>query len=131
MKKPRTIPFNFVLDELDSVSPIVKPMFGCYALYRQDKMLLILRNKEDLQHDNGVWIATVPEHLDSLQRDFPSMRPVRLLGANATAWQNLPHESDDFEESVLRVCDLIRKGDQRIGKIPKARKKKSTSRKPK
>src|SRR6188768_1680514 len=128
MKKPRTIPFNFVLDELHSLNLLIKPMFGCHALYLEDKMLLMLRNKEAYPRDNGVWVATTPEHVNSLKQAFPSMRPVELLGENVTAWQNIPHASDDFEESVLRVCALIKKGDSRIGKVPKA-KKKSTHRK--
>jgi hypothetical protein len=53
------------------------------------------------------------------------VRPVRLLGANVTAWQNIPSEADDFEETVLRVCELILHGDPRIGKVPKPRKKKT------
>lgn len=126
MKKPRTIPFNFVLDELHSLNPVVKPMFGCYALYKGNKIVLMLRNKEDLPDDNGVWVATTPEHLVALKQDFPSMRPVKLLGENVTAWQNLPCEADDFEASVLRVCDFIRRNDPRIGKVPKARRKKTS-----
>lgn len=94
-------------------------------------MLLMLRHKEAHPRDNGVWVGTSTEHLASLKSDFPSMRPVELLGENVTAWQNLPYDSDDFEESVLRICELIRKGDPRIDKVPKGKKKKSTSRKPK
>lgn len=131
MKKARTIPFNFVLDELYSVNPIIKPMFGCHALYLGNKMVLMLRNKEAHPRDNGVWVATTLEHVASLRSDFSSMRPVELLGENVTSWQNLPYEADDFEESVLRVCALIRKSDPRIGKVPKPRKKKSPTRKPK
>lgn len=126
MKKPRTIPFNFVLDELYSVNLEVKPMFGCYALYKGNKIVLMLRKKEDFTDDNGVWVATTPEHLVALKKDFPSMRPVKLLGENVTAWQNLPYEADDFEASVLQACELIRRNDPRIGKVPKARKKKTS-----
>jgi len=126
VKKPRTIPFDFVLDELYQVNPIIKPMFGCHALYLGNKMVLMLRHKEAHPRDNGVWVATTPEHVIGLKAEFPSMRPVELLGANVTSWQNLPYESDDFEEAVLRVCAMIRKKDPRIGKIPKPRKKKST-----
>jgi hypothetical protein len=125
MKKTKTIPFSFVLDQLYSINPIVRPMFGCFAVYRQNKMVLMLRSKEELPYDNGVWIATTPEHHESLKKEFPSVRPVRLLGANVTAWQNIPSEADDFEETVLRVCELILHGDPRIGKVPKPRKKKT------
>jgi hypothetical protein len=69
-------------------------------------------------------VAVRPEDLESLKKVFPSLRPVRLLGERATAWQNIPMESDDFEESVLTVCDLINRQDPRIGKVPKSRKAK-------
>jgi hypothetical protein len=38
-------------------------------------------------------------------------------------WQNIPADEDDFEELVLNACHLILKGDVRIGKIPKQKKK--------
>ncbi len=52
------------------------------------------------------------------------MRTIKLFGESVSSWQNLPYEADDFEASVLRACELIRKNDPRIGKIPKPRKKK-------
>ena len=123
MKRTTTIPFDFVLERLDNLSPIVKPMFGCFAIYIGKKMVFVLRNREDHQHDNGVWIATSTEHHADLKKIFPSMRPVRLLGAKTTAWQNIPLTADDFEESVMQACELILKNDPRIGKIPKPKKK--------
>jgi hypothetical protein len=122
--KAKAIPFDFVLDQLYSIDPFVRPMFGCHAIYQQNKMVLILRNKEDLTHDNGVWVATTPEHVESLRNEFQILRPVRLLGTKVTAWWNIPFDSEDFEAVVIKICDYIRKGDKRIGKIPKPRKKK-------
>ena len=75
------------------------------------------------ENDNGVWLATSREHHSSLKKDFPSMRTIRLLGGSESEWQNLPLDSDDFEESVMKACRLILKGDPRIGKIPKRRQK--------
>jgi len=112
-----------VLERLDSLSPIVKPMFGCFAIYVGEKMVLILRNRKDYERDNGVWIATSAAHHSDLKRLFPGMRPVELLGPKTTAWQNLPAEAEDFEESVMRACELVLKNDPRIGKIPKQKKK--------
>jgi hypothetical protein len=123
-KKSRSIPFDFVLEELYSLNPVVKPMFGCHAIYVQNKIMLIVRLKEDFPGDNGVWVATTADHHESLRRDFPSMRSIGLFGEGVSSWQNLPQEADDFEEEVLRICSFIRKNDPRIGKIPKAKKKK-------
>ena len=118
------IPFEFVLEELDRVHPRVRPMFGCYAIYVGEKLVLILRQRKDHTDDNGVWIATPREHHESLKKQFPCMRSIRLLGTVETVWQYIPVDEDDFEELVLKACELIRKGDARIGKIPKPKKKK-------
>jgi hypothetical protein len=118
------IPFEFVLEELDRIHPRVKPMFGCYAIYAGEKLVLILRQRNDFTDDNGVWLAAHHEHHASLKKEFPCMRSVRLLGSFETVWQNIPADEDDFEELVLKACHLILKGDVRIGKIPKQKKKK-------
>jgi hypothetical protein len=125
LKKPRSIPFEFVLEQLYSLDPIVKPMFGCHAVYVQNKIVLMLRQKEDFPEDNGVWVASTPEHKSKLKAEFPTLRSIGLFGEVTTTWQNLPQRSDSFEEDVMRICELIRKHDLRIGKIPKAKKKKS------
>lgn len=118
------IPFEFVLEELDRIQPRVKPMFGCYAIYVGEKLVLILRNRKDHPDDNGVWMAALHEHHASLKKEFPCMRSVRLLGSTESVWQNIPVDEDDFEELVLKACRLILKSDVRIGKIPKPKKKK-------
>jgi hypothetical protein len=119
----KTIPFDFVVDELASLSPYVKPMFGAYAIYIENKIVLILRDKNQ-DFDSGVWLATTIEHHSSLQKVFPSMRSISIFGPGPTGWQSLPLDSEDFEESVLRACELILKNDVRIGKIPKLKKSK-------
>lgn len=115
------IPFDFVLETLDRLDPVVKPMFGCHAIYIRGKIMMIVRRKDRGTHDNGVWIATTHEHHESLRKDLGPMRPVRLLGDSG--WQNIPEDASDFEETVIKACELILKNDTRIGKIPKSRKK--------
>ncbi len=123
MKKPAIIPFDFVLEQLFSLEPRVRPMFGCQAIYVGDKIMLILRNKAGVhEDDNGIWISTKAEHHVSLKKIFPSMRSIQVLGNGATNWQILPAQADDFEESAINVCDLILKNDPRIGNVPKTRK---------
>lgn len=116
------IPFEFVLEELDRIHPRVKSMFGCYAIYIGEKLVLILRQRNEHTDDNGVWLAALHEHHASLKKDFPCMRSVRLLGTVESVWQNIPVDEDDFEELVLKACRFILKGDVRIGKIPKKKK---------
>lgn len=87
--------------------------------------MLTLRHKENNRGDNGVWVATMPQHHESLKKDLPGMRPLGIFGFKNQGWQIIPEEADTFEESVTNLCELILKRDPRIGKIPKARKKKS------
>lgn len=116
-----SIPFNFVLEYLSSAHVVIRPMFGCHAIYMSNKIVLILRNKKDFAKDNGVWLATTLEHHESLKSDFPSMRSISLFGNGLSGWQNLPVDADDFEELTIKACRLILKGDHRIGKVPKPR----------
>ena len=97
-------------------------MFGCLAVYVQDKIVLILRDKPDHAADNGVWLATTEEHHPSLRREFPNMRSIKVLGKKVTGWQVLPADAEDFEEAALRACDFVLTGDPRIGKVPGARR---------
>ena len=131
VKKQKPIPHEFVLDAIASLSPRTRPMFGCLAVYVQDKIVLILRDKPDNTLDNGVWLATTEEHHKSLKREFPSMRSIKVLGKKVTGWQILPSEAADFEEAALRACELVLAGDPRIGKVPGARRiSKSGNKKP-
>jgi hypothetical protein len=117
--KPRKpVPHAFVLEALDVLSPRTRPMFGCVAVYIGQKIVLLLRDKAKAPEDNGVWLATIPEHHESLRGEFPNMRSIRLLGKPVTGWQLLAVDAPDFEAAALRACELIVLGDPRIGKIP-------------
>jgi hypothetical protein len=117
----KTPPYEFVLDALGPASPTTRPMFGCLAVYVEDRIVLVLRDKESSAVDNGVWLATTKEHHASLRREFPHMRSIRVLGEKVTGWQVLPADAPDFEEAALRACELLLARDPRIGKVPKSR----------
>jgi hypothetical protein len=120
--KPRSrVPHEFVLDALEPIGPVTKPMFGCLAVYVKEKVVLILRNHRDLPADNGVWLATAVEHHDSLRREFPHMRSIQIFRTPLTSWQVLPADASDFEESALRACELVLARDSRIGRVPARR----------
>jgi hypothetical protein len=120
VKRRKAVPHEFVLDALAPLSPYTRPMFGCLAVYVQDKIVLILRDKRENTADNGVWLATTKAHHESLRREFPNMRSIQVLGAPVTGWQVLPAEAPDFEQAALHACDLVLTGDSRIGKVPGA-----------
>jgi hypothetical protein len=120
-KKRSEVPHEFVLDALSPLSPLTRPMFGCLAVYVEEKIMLILRDNPRSPGDNGVWIATTKEHHESLRGELPLMRSIRVLSKATTGWQVLPADAPDFEDAARRACELILAGDERIGKIPKRR----------
>ena len=124
MKKK--IPFEFILEYLHPLEVTIKPMFGCHAIYSGGKILLIVRKKEDHKDANGVWMATGKEHHASLKKELPNMQSVYILsdGKGETNWQMIHEEADDFEEACTKLCELIVDEDERIGRIPKAKKNK-------
>jgi hypothetical protein len=130
--KPRkAAPHEFVLEAIAALKPMTRPMFGCLAVYVGERIVLILRDKQEKNADNGVWLATTEEHHESLRREFPNMRSIRLLGKKVTGWQVLPADAPDFEEAALRACELVVAGDPRIGKVPQRRASRGKAGKPK
>jgi hypothetical protein len=120
--KPRkALPHEFVLDAIGSLAPSTRPMFGCVAVYVEDKIVFVLRDKPGSAADNGVWLATTKEHHENLRREFPRMRSIGVLGGKLTGWQVLPADAPDFEEAALRACELVLARDPRIGKVPKSK----------
>jgi hypothetical protein len=75
----KNIPFDFVLDYLTPLDVTVKPMFGFWAIYLNQKIVFILRQRDDHPETNGVWIATSQEHHESLKKELPSMCTISIL----------------------------------------------------
>ncbi len=122
--KPRKrIPHEFVLGAVSAVSTHTRTMFGCLAIYVEEKIVLILRDKPGDTADNGVWLATTEEHHASLRREFPNMRSIRIFQKRVTGWQVLPADAPDFEEAALRAAELVLSRDPRIGKVPRAKRR--------
>lgn len=120
MKYADKIPYNFVLDYL-AVDIEIKPMFGFYGLYTGGKLVLALikrekplrrREKEPLQ--KGVYIATVVEYVDLLKVEFPSAEFETLK--EGKVWVFISETMPEFEEYVIRACEIINAGDKRIGR---------------
>jgi hypothetical protein len=122
VKRRKPVPHEFVLDALTMLPVRTRPMFGCLAVYVEEKIVLVLRDKAASRPDNGVWLATTTEHHESLRREFPNMRSIGVLGKKVTSWQVLPADAPDFEGAALHACELIARGDARIGKVPGARR---------
>lgn len=96
-------------------------------MYVGEKIVLVLRDRPSVPRDNGVWIATVREHHETLRPELPSMRSITVLGEQSSGWQIIPKDADSFEDEVLHACALIRARDLRIGKVPKPRRRATPS----
>jgi hypothetical protein len=123
LKPRKAVPHEFVLEAIAARSPRTRSMFGCLAVYVEDKIVFLLRDKPENAADNGVWLATTCEHHASLRREFPSMRSIQVFGKAVTNWQVLPSDAKHFEEAALRACELVVAGDPRIGKVPASRRR--------
>jgi len=115
-------PFPFVLEELNSIRPTIKRMFGFTSVYLDEKLLCSLRDSVRQPGSNGIWLYTTTEHVDSLGREFPQLPKRQLWRSGKNAWVILASRLEYFEEYAFKACELILKGDQRIGRItrPKA-----------
>jgi hypothetical protein len=121
----RRIPYEFLFDHLATVDFSVKPMFGHHAVYVRDRIVLFLIDRPK-EPDNGVCLATTAATIPSLCAEFPSLRHLQTYGPDATDWRVLPADAVDFEEAVVKACELISAGDPRIGRTPKSKRPKRT-----
>jgi len=113
----RSDPFPFVLEELNSIRPTIKRMFGFTSVYLDEKLLCSLRDSVKQPGSNGMWLYTTTEHVESLGREFPQLPKRQLWRSGKNAWVILASRLEDFEEYAFKACELILKGDQRIGRI--------------
>ena len=113
----KQLPFPFVIEELDSLRPTMKRMFGFTHVYLGDKLLLSLRDSAKQTGTNGLWLYTTTEHIESLAQEFPHLPKRQLWRSKKTAWIILASRLEDFEEYAFRACELILKGDRRIGRV--------------
>ena len=122
MRYADKIPYVFILDHLPDVEPVIKPMFGCYAIYVGGKLCLFMLNREkpilpaqkNPGDQNGVYIATTAENCDSLREEFPEAA-FQMLKAGKV-WIFVSQKSDKFEEYSIRAAEMINAGDPRVGR---------------
>jgi hypothetical protein len=57
-----------------------------------------------------------------LRREFPSLRPIELLGGKIGHWLLIPSDSEEFEAEALHACELMLRHDARIGRVPQSRR---------
>jgi len=122
LKSKEAIPFPFILDELISIRPTVKHMFGFTYVYLEDKLLFSLRKSSKPRSSNGMWLFTTTEHLDGLGDEFPQLSKRYRWRSGKNGWVILPLKHADFEEYAFKACELILSGDRRIGRVTRAKR---------
>jgi hypothetical protein len=122
----KKMPFAFALEELDALSPTIKPMFGGFAVYVGEKMILFIYDQEKWPDFKGVSLATTPEHYHSLAQEFSSAFDAEPQKIGKRPWLLIPAGAADFEEQVMKACEMILNGDPRIGRAPEEKRFKPT-----
>src|SRR4051812_2315279 len=110
------LPFQPILDELFSIRPVVRKMFGFTYVYFDEKLLISIRESTKQPRYNGVWVYTEAEHIESLRREFPSL-PRNCFWRSkksGSGWVIVPASLPEFEEYAFKVCELILRSDKRI-----------------
>ena len=64
-----------------------------------------------------MWLYTTVEHLESLGREFPELPRRYLWRSGKNAWVILASRLADFEEYAYMACELILRGDRRVGRV--------------
>jgi hypothetical protein len=113
----RQVPFPFVLEELASLRPTIKRMFGFTYIYLDHKLLFALRDRVKQTGTSDIWVYTTDEHLESLAREFPLLPRRQLWRSRKNAWIVLASRLEEFEEYAFKACELVLKGDQRVGRV--------------
>lgn len=113
----RRLPFDFVIEELTALRPTVKSAFGFTYVYLDDSLLFTLRDNVKQPATNGMWLFTSSEHVESLAKEFPDLSRRQVWRSGKNCWIVLASKLEHFEEYAYKACELILKGDRRIGRL--------------
>ncbi len=116
----KRVPFPFVIDELESLRPTVRTVFGFTHVYLDDKLLFSLRDSPTQPGSNGMWLYTTTEHADGLAREFTDLPRRQIWRSGKKAWIVLASRLPEFEEYAFKACELILGRDQRIGRLTRS-----------
>ena len=126
LQSKKQVPFPFIIDELESLRPTVRSVFGFAHVYLDDKLLFSLRDAPTRTGSNGMWLYTTTEHADSLAAEFSDLPRRQIWRSGKKAWIVLATRLGNFEEQAFKACELILRGDQRIGRVSRRIVREST-----
>jgi len=115
------MPFPFVLEELLPVRPTVKQMFGFTHIYLDERLVCSLRDSAKQPATNGMWVYTTVDQIESLSKEFPELPRRNLWRSGRNGWVIISSRLELFEEYAFRACELILRGDRRVGRITRGR----------
>lgn len=108
----------------DDPTLLVKSMFGGKAVYLRGRFVLYLADKDEPWR--GVLVPTERAHQPSLIADRPALVPHEVL----PKWLYLAETTPEFEADAQWLVERARRGDERVGIDPPARRARKTSRRP-
>ena len=123
-KTKKNPPYAFVTEALSGTDLRMRAMFGCTAVYVGEKITFVLCDREAMREDIGVWVCIPDEFTKPMKEAYPDLRGVSFFENENSAWQCLPASNPRFEELALHFCAMARRGDPRIGRIPKTKQTK-------
>ena len=90
-------------------------MFSGFAVYIGDRIVCMLREHVKSPQDNGMWLVlsgSANPADAALREEFPSLRPIELLGGKISHWLVIPSDSPIFEQEAyvpaIYSCITIR-----------------------
>jgi hypothetical protein len=115
-------PLQWIFEDLEKDPQFSqRKMFGADVASLEGRQVLALTAGDEPW--NGLLICTSREHHDSLTREFSELQPHVVL----KKWLYISQSDPDFEGVALRIRDLARSRDPRIGIEPKPRRKRNPS----
>ncbi|MFS4459717.1 TfoX/Sxy family DNA transformation protein [Bdellovibrio sp. HCB2-146] len=96
-----------------------KSMFGGFAYYLGEKMILVLFEKGD-KNWNGCMFPVEKEFQDQARARFPELKPHLIL----PKWLYLPIATEGFDDIVSEVIPRVIRRNSFWGSIPKPKSKK-------
>jgi hypothetical protein len=94
-----------------------KSMFGGLAVYLFERQMMVIvePTKSGRWNWHGVLVCTDHEHHESIQAEFPALRPHTTL----RKWLFIESAHDDFESTMVAVAERMGSNDARFGILPK------------
>lgn len=94
---------------------VARAWFGFLACYVHGRLMLVLADKRPPW--SGIFVPTDRERHGALRAVVPRLRPHPVL----KKWLLLPPSAPTFEDDAMRLVDLARADDPRLGVEPRPR----------